>query len=226
MIDVFAQILPSNGIVENLDLIDTSEVGSLDPSFTWVDTTGLTCTDGSAIQPGCVYNGSTFTSLPADEYGRTVNMSSDGTNDYYSVTDQLQNNFTVTVPVGTTRTSAYASINTTNVPTVAQALATQESLFGEAVASYRGTYFSQDQITQFLAIWIDALIVSSLPNRAAYIQPLVNWMKAVIAYSASYVGTISAMSDPATILNTEWNFASVSVAPPSITLAGALAINS
>lgn len=225
-IHAYAQIRPSNGIVENLVELDITQSNNLSSSFTWVDITGLTCTDGTPIQSGCTYVGTSFYSLPLDTYSRVITMYSDGVNDYYTVTNQLGVSFGVSVPVGTSQSSAYSTMNSTQVPTLAQAIAIQEQSYSLAVQSYRGNYFTQDQVMQFLALWVDALMVSNLPNRAAYIQPLVTWMKDIISYSSTYVASLVSQSSAASILSTQWNFSSVAVSPPSITLAGALAINS
>lgn len=56
---IYAQI--EAGLVLNTQMIQSSD--ALDPSFVWVDVTGLMCSDGSPIEPGCSYDGANF--IPA-----------------------------------------------------------------------------------------------------------------------------------------------------------------
>lgn len=51
------------GIVVNILLLNAA-TDYLDPTFTWIDVTGLTCNDGTNIQIGCTYDGTNFISIP------------------------------------------------------------------------------------------------------------------------------------------------------------------
>lgn len=61
---IYAKIDMTNdpGTVVNTQMIDPTDPSNntLDPSFTWVDITTLTCDDGSPIQIGCTYDGTNF----------------------------------------------------------------------------------------------------------------------------------------------------------------------
>jgi len=55
-INEYAQI--DNGVVINIIIANSDE--PFDPNYTWILLIDLYCNDGSPIQIGCTYNGSTF----------------------------------------------------------------------------------------------------------------------------------------------------------------------
>jgi hypothetical protein len=63
MADVYAKIDMTNpgggtGTVVNTQMMMPTD--PMDPNFTWINITGLFCSDGSPIQIGCTYDGTNF----------------------------------------------------------------------------------------------------------------------------------------------------------------------
>jgi hypothetical protein len=56
MNQVYAKIL--NGIVVNMQIATSTDY--FDPTYVWVVITTQVCTDGSAVQTGCTYDGTNF----------------------------------------------------------------------------------------------------------------------------------------------------------------------
>lgn len=50
----------ANGLVVNIQLLDPQD--PQDPNFVWDDIDGKSCQDGTAIQIGCTFNGTIYTS--------------------------------------------------------------------------------------------------------------------------------------------------------------------
>lgn len=69
MADIYAKIdmsTPGSGTGTVINMQCMSLTDFQDPSFTWVDITGLSCSDSTVIGIGCTYNGTVFTSyVPA-----------------------------------------------------------------------------------------------------------------------------------------------------------------
>jgi hypothetical protein len=115
----------------------------------------------------------------------------------------------------------------TNIPALnlSQAINANIQGFQNALMNFIDTSYSVDARLNFNAIYTLA-IANSLPNRAAYIFQLFSWAEAVVTYASTYIASIMAMTDLGTVNSTTWNFASISVSNPTVTITGALEISS
>jgi hypothetical protein len=197
-----------NGQIVNIILANPSD--SFDPSFTWIDITvyspqpqiGWTTSDNvNFTAPG----------LPNDAYGNSVTFSTNGTTDTYLV----NNNVSYAFPAGTAQAAVYLTI------------AIKENLaqFQTQIQAYIDGLYSLDLRFNLNAMYNLAVQAGNLPNRVAYITQLFAWAQAIVSYSASYVATVQAMTDPAIVAATSFNPASISVPNPNITPLAAIQIN-
>lgn len=145
-----------------------------------------------------------------DAFGRTVDMTSDGTYDTYTVGGAIDFVF----PTGTSQAAAYLSM----------AKQTQIGRAQLALQSFILDRYPLETRWSFLALLNDANNNVLLINRRAYIQQIFTWTRTVITYAATFAASINAMSDPATIAATQWDFSTLSVSDPAITPLAAVAI--
>lgn len=144
-----------------------------------------------------------------DVFGRTVEMTSDGTYDTYTVGGSIDFIF----PTGTSQVAAYLSM----------AKQTQISRAQAALQIFILDRYPLETRWSFLALLNDA-IANSLINRQAYVQQIFTWTRTVITYAATFMGTINAQTDPVTIAALRWDFTALAAADPAITPIAAVQI--
>lgn len=226
MESLYAQIITDTGVVVNLQLVDQGQ--TLDSSFTWVSLTGVNCTDGTLVVIGCIYNGTTFASMPLDTYSRCVVMSTDFTTDTYLVTDIARNVFEIDVSYGTAQATVYSQINGTNVPSLPLAKSQVANNFALAQMAYVQSFYSQQTQIQLLVLYLAAQSAGNLPNRMAYIAQLFTWIASIVTYDVSFGATVQASTTAAQAcaLDKTWNFSANISTNPAVTAQAAELINS
>lgn len=110
-------------------------------------------------------------------------------------------------------------------PLVAVGVAKAQKLaeFKVAVQEYIDSKYDFNTRQQLANLFMLAKFQLKL-NRAAYLQPLLEWIDSVLTYSQHVVSTVSGMSDPVAIANMSWSFDANVMTDPKLTLAGAIAI--
>jgi hypothetical protein len=131
------------------------------------------------------------TQLANDAYGHTVFFSTDGVTDTYLV----GNASTYQFPAGTSAGVVYVSI------------AIQFNLAQAQIAlqTWINARYSSDVRWNLNAVYTCA-VAAGLTNRAAYVFQLMTWGAALMGYSAAYIATVQAMTNPATIAATTPDF--------------------
>lgn len=211
-----------NGVVVEIDIIDP-DLQSIPSGSIPID--DVTCADDTPVVLGCTYDGSVFTSMPKDVFGRSIAVSSDGITDTYRVTDPYGNDGVFSFPFETAQATAYAAING-NGPTLAQAIAENLMAFEAAIEAYTRAAFSTDTRISLMGLYLMATSQATpMPDLAAYIAPLFPWIQSVLRYANTYAAAIRALTDIPTIYSTGWNIAGNTTAIPVITLAEAASIS-
>jgi hypothetical protein len=219
----WAQIIQSGEVVAVVILNSAQAQQATNKTYSYVNIFGLTCTDGSAIVPGCTYQGGTiFTSLPKDAYNRSVTMVSNLVTDTYTVTDLGGNGFSLTFPTGTTQQAVYAQINGTNIPSPSYAVSVVLTQFYEAIEGYLDGVYDADGKFEILMLYLDA-VNNSLANRLKYLQQFTSWYNSVTAYKVSYASSL-ANQTAAGAFKATWDIPANTQPLPNVTAAGALAI--
>jgi hypothetical protein len=195
----------SNSVVVNIQVMSGTDYQ--DPSFTWDDITSVV----PAPQIGWGYVSIGVYTNPAllDAYGNIVTFSTDGTYDYYAVPGYP----TLKVATGTAQATALL------------ALAKSENLTNStgAIEAWTESQFSLGTQNAFRNLYTLA-VLNGRTNRAAYCLQLMTWGQAVIAYAATYIAAVQALTSAATVATTVPDFTQVSVPVPAITPVGAMAI--
>lgn len=147
-----------------------------------------------------------------DVFGRTVTMTTSGAYDYYLVGGSIEFVFAT----GTSEAAAYLSM----------AKQTQIARAQLALQTFILDRYPLETRWSLLALLNDANSAANilLVNRRAYIQQIFTWTRTVITYAAAYMASINAMSDPATIRDTRWDFSALAASDPAITPLAAVAI--
>jgi hypothetical protein len=204
----YAQI--SNGVVTNIIVLtDNSLVSVFSQGYD-----ALVRVDTLTPSPniGWLYDGTNFSApgLPNDAYGNTVTLSTDGVTDTYTV-----NKINVyTFPAGTSLSVVYLTL------AIKANILTSQA----AVQSFVTSRYTLDTRFNLNALYILAT-QSGLTNRATYITQLFTWAQAVVAYAATYMNSVSAMTNVTTIVNTQPNFTTLTAADPCVTPVAAIQIN-
>jgi len=88
------------------------------------------------------------------------------------------------------------------------------------------TGFSQEQVASLSALYSKASIEGGLPNRLAYIKTGLDWMEFALAEYSSRSATIDAAVDQAGVdaVATGWDAWLAANVPPTVTVAGAMAV--
>lgn len=147
-----------------------------------------------------------------DVFGRSVEMTSDGTYDTYTVGGAIDYVF----PTGTSQAAAYLSM----------AKQTQIARAQLALQAFILDRYPLETRWSLLALLNDANSAANilLVNRRAYIQQIFTWTKTVISYAATFMATVNAQTDPAAIAALKWDFTALAAADPAITPIAAVAI--
>lgn len=149
-------------------------------------------------------------SLDNDIYGRTVDMTTDGVTDTYVV----GGTFYFAFATGTPLTPIYKSF----------AVQGKMLPFKSAVQDFINNRYDLPTRINFLTMYLNAT-KNSLTNRLIYLDQLMTWATAVIAYSAAFQTTVAAGADAATIAAINWNFSTLETSDPLLTLGAAIAIS-
>lgn len=149
--------------------------------------------------------------LANDAYGHTVSVTTDGVSDFYLVGGAQ----TFSFPTGTPENTAYLAFTKT----------LKFQYFMADLRVFGPSQYDQQTQMNFLSLYLAAQAAGTFPNRMAYIAQLLNWLNSMSAYAAAFVLSIQAMSDPAVVAATQWNFSTFSASNPAITLLGAVSIN-
>lgn len=204
---VFAQI--SGGKVLNTIILDDLKLSSLfsEGYDNFVDITSV------SPQPsvGWLYDGANFkaTAFPNDGYGSTVSFSTNGTTDYYS----LSSGNTYSFPHGTPQNSVY----------LAMAIKENISKSQYAIQAFVVSRYSLETRFSFNALY-NISLAAGLTNRTAYIMRLFTWASTIIAYAATYVASVQAMTDIPTIVATTPDLGSFVSSDPLLTPVAAIQI--
>lgn len=67
----------------------------------------------------------------------------------------------------------------------------------------------------FIGIYLNA-VINNLSNRQAYIGPLFVWQNSIIEYASTYMATVRALTDSATIASTVWDFSALASSDPGL----------
>lgn len=204
----WAQILNVNNIVINIVSSDSLPV---EEGYTFIQVEGVTCTDGEPVNPGCTFIDGEFIDIPLDAYGRSVTMTNDGTNDYYTVTDPYANNtFEVTVAQDAQQSVAYDEINDTQIPTLAEVQAYTIEQFVAAGLSYLNGAFSLQTQFNLILMWQSA-INNDFQAVSSYIQPFVTFMFTLFQYQGVILNQINNQSTIAGVLAVDYNWSSITI---------------
>lgn len=161
-----------------------------------------------------------------DKYGRHIGGFTDNVNDTYNVSGDDGSHSSIEVPVGTPLAEVYARIESSKpaIPNLVTSQADKIIAFGIAVRQYVEDKYAQDKIVQLQNLYTLAK-EDGLTNQAAYIRALFVWLKSVIVYSATFVTSVEAENDPATVVDMNWDIDSNIAADPLVTLAAAIQIS-
>jgi len=152
-----------------------------------------------------------MTLLANDAYGNTVDFTTDGVTDSYLIGDSVTHAF----PAGTSLGPVYLTI----------AIKTNIARAQPALQDFVDQHYDARTRLALNALLYCAQANGLLPNRVAYLMQVMTWVQAVIAYSAAYVATVSAMTNPATVAATQPDFTQIA-ADPLVTPIAAVQINS
>jgi hypothetical protein len=144
-----------------------------------------------------------MSNLSNDAYGHTVSMTTDGVTDTYTVAGTQTFGF----PAGTSQSVVYLSI--------AQQWNLQ--MFNSALTIMVNSHYTNETRLRWVQNWIEST-VNSWTQRLAYVNTLVMWGATISAYSAAYIQTVMALSDPNVVAQTVWDFSSIEASDPQINL--------
>lgn len=121
----------------------------------------------------------------------------------------------------------YVSTSVYTAPVVLAATAIQKNIsqFQTSLQNFISSHYTTDTRLNFIGIYENA-ILNGLISRQAYIAQLFVWQNAVIAYAASYIGAIKAMTDANLIASTVWDFTALAASDPMLSPMAAILINS
>ena len=202
---VYAKI--SSGTVIDIVIANPGDV--FDAAFAWTDVTAYNPRPQIGWTTG---DNTTFTKpgMPDDAYGNTVTFSTDGINDTYTAANYPA----VVVAHGTPQAAAYLK------------MAIQENLLlaQDAAINFTCSRYSIEVRDSLRNIYTLA-VLNGLTNRAAYCLQLMTWGQSIASYMATYMVTIKAQNNPATVASLVPDFSSFVGTDPLVTPVGALAIS-
>lgn len=147
--------------------------------------------------------------LSNDNYGHSVNMSSDGLLDSYYVGGAMTYSF----PTGTPQAAAYLSFT----------IQINLSMFMTAIQVYIQNLFPLQTQQQFVIEYLTAQAASKV-DRQAYIGQLLTWVDQIDTYAAAYVASVKAQTDPAVVATMQFDPRQIP-ATPNVTLVEAISIS-
>lgn len=148
-------------------------------------------------------------SLPNDAYGHTVDMTSDGVNDTYSV----GGSYAYTFPTGTTQNAAYISM----------AIQINLAQFNIALTQMINNHYDLDTRMRWIALYLECEYFSR-PNRLAYVAQLLTWGDSISVYTSAYLVELMAMTDTALIAAKRWDYSILEAADPKVNLIACMQI--
>lgn len=112
-------------------------------------------------------------------------------------------------------------------PVILASVAIQKNLsqFQTALQTFISSHYSTDVRINFIGLYENA-ILNGLTDRKAYVAQLFIWQNLIIAYAATYIAAIKAMTDSSIIAATTWDFSSLAAADPILSPMTAILINS
>lgn len=164
------------------------------------------------------------TTLSTDSYGRTVVLQGDGLT--YIITNPDRSTVSIQFSSGTPLVQVYSAINAMEPPTLplGQAITKNIAMAQAAVQAFIDGQYSLETRFNLMAIY-NLAVKNGLTNRAAYVDQLFTWAQSVVESAASYVTTVMAMTDAATVASTSPDFSSLIASDPKLTAVAAIAIS-
>lgn len=191
-----------------IDKIVANDGDYFDPAFSWKDITdyspipeiGWTTADSiNFVHPG----------LPDDVYHNSIAKVTAGGFDIYTA-----GSYVFKFPAGTNQNVAYLS------------MAIQQNLaqFQIEMATFVTSRYSLDTRFNFIALYTNAQ-ANALTNRLAYISQIFTWSNSIITYASTYVASVKALTNPATVATTKWDFSAFIASDPLINPLSAIQIS-
>jgi hypothetical protein len=177
----------------------------------------LNSTDPSVSQSFAIVNSGTVTNLIL----ATGTFIETQTNMF----DYAVAGFSGTVSIGYTynSTTNTFSLPIPTIPSLSIAIASNIASFQTALQSFLDSSYSVDTRMNFIGMYINAQL-TGLTGRQAYIAQLFPWQNSVIAYAASYIAAVEALTDVSTVLAYTWDFSSLQTSNPNLTTIAAIQI--
>lgn len=140
-------------------------------------------------------------SLENDIFGHTVDMTTDGITDTYTVGSSIDFPY----PAGTSQDVVYLAI----------AVYYKRIQFAAALNDFIITKYSDMQRLNLMGLYLNAQ-AQGLLNRLAYLAQILTWQNAVILYAANYQLSLAALTTPKAVFDYAWNFADVPIQDPRV----------
>lgn len=122
---------------------------------------------------------------------------------------------------------SYISAGVYTSPIILASVAIQKNIsqFQTALQAFISAHYTTDTRLNFIGLYENA-ILNGLIARQAYIAQIFVWQNSIIAYAATYIAAIKAMTDSSLIASTVWDFTALAASDPLLSPMAAIQINS